>query len=160
MCWSRALRNRSSCFRPGVSLVSPETLRGCRGSGVDPAHGRKIGIAIVTDAIKRRRVASEAAKALWNDVLKVTKLPDLAIVCATCHVLIHIGGECRLSRGWFRSFRTCGEPPWCVDNPILLTTGRWNSLYLRTAIVSGDSHHLNDTGDFWPKRLLRPTGCR
>ena len=26
---------------------------------------------------------------------KVTKLSDLAIVCANCHVMIHIGGECR-----------------------------------------------------------------
>jgi hypothetical protein len=30
---------------------------------------------------------------------KVTKLSDLAIVCANCHVMIHIGGECRPLKG-------------------------------------------------------------
>jgi 5-methylcytosine-specific restriction enzyme A len=30
---------------------------------------------------------------------KFTKLSDLAVVCANCHVMIHVGGECRPLRG-------------------------------------------------------------
>jgi 5-methylcytosine-specific restriction enzyme A len=30
---------------------------------------------------------------------KVTKLSDLAIVCANCHVMIHIGGDCQSLKG-------------------------------------------------------------
>ena len=32
---------------------------------------------------------------------KITKPSDLAIVCANCHVMIHIGGECRPLKGLF-----------------------------------------------------------
>ena len=30
---------------------------------------------------------------------KVTKLSDLAVVCANCHAMIHVGGECRPLEG-------------------------------------------------------------
>jgi predicted HNH restriction endonuclease len=30
-----------------------------------------------------------------TDAVVETKLEDLAIVCANCHVMIHLGGECR-----------------------------------------------------------------
>lgn len=33
---------------------------------------------------------------------RVVKLKDLAIVCANCHVMIHIGGECRPLKGLIR----------------------------------------------------------